>query len=383
MEAPGLVGRLVARLNGEVAAHALDSYRRAGGQVYELRDKLDRAWLDAIVASQDAWSVPDAVQAARLCGWNALALQTVADQLVTADYAHHPQTIGFLPPPTAEEALSFYGQVAEWLSRAQQALHNEHYELDVAVPAPLPPWAPREHGVMTAPYLAGLLSALQRLETHADAAAWDSQPAPATERRRRALGLIRQIRAEAAAAADYARALGPAEDERTCNEIQVQARLAVERLYLHGQLVAMPELALAPLPRPAAPTKPGRRALPPLPNHEDFDMWCLTDPRIVGRLRRDRAAIRELVHLWQFDGDPARTLALKAEIDAAVVRHRIGYGVGHFGRCPWVAIYIVKQPLRIGRVNLQPVQEFTVDFGVERGGRFTRRIVVGPFHPVR
>jgi hypothetical protein len=383
MESPGLVGRIAARLNGEVAAHALESYRRAGSQVYDLRDHLDRAWMDSVLGTNDPWAVPPATQIALLCGWNALVLQTLADNLVAADYATEPRTAGFLPPTTAEEALSFYGQVAEWLSRAQQALHNEHYELDVAVPARLPPWTRRPPNTDPAPaYVAGLLNAMQRLEVHSDATAWERQPAPERDRRRRALGKIRQVRAEAAAAADYARSLGPARDELTLGEVEGQAKLAIERLYLHGQLVAAPDLALAPLPRPSGSTKAGRAALLPLPDRPGFDMWCLTDPRIVDELRKDSAAGAVLAELWRRDPDPTRTLALKAEIDSALLRHHLGYGVGHFGRCPWVAIYVVKRPLRIGAANLRPVEEFTLDIGTERGGRFRRRVVVGPFHPV-
>ena len=43
------MGRLVARLHGEVAAHALESYRRAGLQVYELADRLDEARQELLV----------------------------------------------------------------------------------------------------------------------------------------------------------------------------------------------------------------------------------------------------------------------------------------------------------------------------------------------
>ena len=48
-EHPGLIGRVVARLHHEIAADALESYRRAGVVVYRLQEELDQVRLDALV----------------------------------------------------------------------------------------------------------------------------------------------------------------------------------------------------------------------------------------------------------------------------------------------------------------------------------------------
>lgn len=363
----GLVGRLVARMNGEVAAHALESYRRAGIHVLDLSDQLDHLLVEASLTAREP---PNSLRIAQLCGWNANALQTVADHLLAADYQHEPRTVGFVPPTLAAEALAFYGQVAGWLSRAQQAIHNEHYELDVTVPAPLPKWVATTIELPPTTYLAGLRDALDRLEARADALA-------VVETGGRAAGVVRQVRAEARAASEYGRALAAGAE----SEAEAQTKLAIERLYLYGQLVAMPDLALAPLPRPSTGgVRPGAPVRLPRPGEPGFDKWCLTDPRAVDELRRDRSANRDLDQLWESDPDPARTLALKADIDAALVRHRVAYGIGHFAACPWSAIYVVKRPLRIGRETMHPVTEFTLDVGFDRG-RFVRRVVTGPFHP--
>lgn len=379
MTAPGLVGRLVARLNGEVAAHALESYRRAGLQVYELADRLEEERHEQLL---DAEGISSSMRLARLCGWNALALQTIGDHLLQSDYERTPRTVGFVPPALAAEALGFYGPVAGWLSRAQQALHNEHYELDVSTPAPLPRWVALDADIEGGAYLAGLRAALARIE--ALAAQWSSSARSldaasrrddAGERDRRAAGIVRQVRAEAEAASEYAAGLGAASAD-----VEVQVKLALERLFLYGQLLADPSLALAPLPKPSVRARAGEPVRLRLPDEPGFDPWCLTDPRRVGALRADPSARRELRDLWARDDDPARTLALKSTIDAGLVRNRVGYGVGHFHACPWSAIYVAKQPLRIGRVTLQPLQEFTLHLDPS-GRRFRRAIEVGPFHP--
>ena len=393
MTRTGVVGRLVARLHGEVAAHALESYRRAGLQVHELADRLEEVRHELVVGLASDDDRP-AARLALLCGWNAFALQTIGDHLLAADYERSPRTVGFVPPALAAEALAMYGPVAGWLSRAQQALHNEHYELDVAVPARLPRWVAVDADVEGGAYLAGLRDALGRLETHADR--WltslaslpegrGARTSGGGERRRRAAGVVRQVRAEAEAAADYAAGLaaggGPGSaDAAPSDAAEVQVKLALERLFLFGQLVADPTLALAPLPKPTVRARAGEAPRLRLPDEPGFDPWCLTDPRRAAALRAEASARREVRDLWAHDPDPARTLALKADIDAAVVRNRVGYGVGHFHACPWSAIYVAKQPLRIGRVALEPLQEFTLALDAS-GRRFRRTIEVGPFHP--
>jgi hypothetical protein len=281
--------------------------------------------------------------------------------------------------------LSFYGQVAGWLSRAQQALHNEHYEIDLPVPARIPGWAreDEEDGERwpRLTQVVGLSTAMARLEAHADRLTLEGIGEPKTETAARAYGIIRQVRAEAAAAADYARALGLPSDPTVLAEIESQVRIALDRLYLYGQLVALPELALAPLPKASGTSRPGEPQRLPLPGEPNFDPWCLTDPRIVDRMRKTVKLRHQLDALWNRDPDPARTLALKTDIDAGLVRHRIGYAVGHYGSCPWAAIYVAKQRLRIGRVKVDPLEEFTICLEPGRGRQFRRAIVVGPFHP--
>ena len=126
-EQPTLWGRLMARKNGEVPADVLEAYQRAGAEVYQLLDDLEVRRLDVVLGTGDAWSVAPATQAALVCAWNAFALQLLGDQLLVADYEADPPSVGYVPPATAEQALSFYGQVAGWLERARRAESNPSF----------------------------------------------------------------------------------------------------------------------------------------------------------------------------------------------------------------------------------------------------------------
>jgi len=377
-EEPGLLARIVAHLHGEVAATALEAFRRGGASVWDLEPLLEQRRLEAVVAGADGWTLPAATGAALLCGWNAAVLQLLGDELLDADEATAATGAAYVEPETAEQTLAFYGQVAGWLSRAQQALHNPEYELDVTVPAVLPLVAstPCSHE-----HLAGLLAGMARLRARTDAALADLPRGDGEAARAR--HRIEQLKAEADSAADYAGHLGgPSPDEAVQREIEAQACCAVDRYYVVGQLAAMPRLALQPLPHLQRRRKAGLLSPFPAPGDEKFDPWCLTDPRVKGRLKRMSAARDLIERMWAADPDPVRTLAIKAEIDAALFRDDVAHDVGHFDRCPWSPIYLAKRPVQLGSKQLHPLQQFTYEVTIEYASskrRFVRRIVKGPF----
>lgn len=107
--------------------------------------------------------------------------------------------------------------------------------------------------------------------------------------------------------------------------------------------------------------------------------------------KRDRAAVAAITSLWEYDPDPAATLAIQAEINAALARGDIEYArdrdgqlKGNYFCCPWSAVYRVINPLAIGGTWLRRNQEFTFDVSAEEmgeGGEFKREILKGNFSP--
>lgn len=107
--------------------------------------------------------------------------------------------------------------------------------------------------------------------------------------------------------------------------------------------------------------------------------------------KRDSQARQAISNLWRYDPDPARTVALAAEIDAAYEAGDIAYATDNRGRefgnyfcCPWSAIYVVKRPLRLAGRRLRVMEQFALDVSAEEmaeNGTFVRRLVTGPFSP--
>jgi hypothetical protein len=120
------------------------------------------------------------------------------------------------------------------------------------------------------------------------------------------------------------------------------------------------------------------------PGRKGFDPWCLTDPRALSILRRQRPARRQVDQLWGSDPDPKRTLALRRQIDEAMMRGDIAYEAGHLAECPWSPIFLVKRPVRIGNRRLDPLTDFTLRVGRHPSPTglfqtFRREVITGPF----
>lgn len=396
MTRPTLWNRFLAVMSGEVTADTLEAYRRASLAVYDSLDHCEAHRASARKEEKNAWTLDTSTQAELLCTWNAFVLQTLGDRFLEADYAASPETRGFVPPVTADQILQFYSQVEEWLNRAQQAHYNPDYELDLSVPAELPPWSRIKPCPET--HLLGMLEAMRAIGEYNQAALTflkDSPPDSAEHKKE--FNAISQLAASAKTKARYADEMMNARPSREVRErVEEHAKIAIEQYYLLGQLLAMPSLAAkkpvikpAPKKRKATP-KTKHRDLPTL-GEKDFDPWCLTDPESLSKWREDPAARKAVMKIWELDPNIQATLEIKAEIDDAFERGDIDFAVdrygkklGHFFCCPWAPVYVVKRPITIGGKRLHTLQQFVYNVscdGVNAGKRFTREIVVGTFSP--
>ena len=387
-------GYLLCRLTGEIPADTLEAYRRASGAVYELLDQVEQRRLECKAEGLDPWTVPPAVQCEMLCAWNAFVLQHLGDRLLQTDYDSNPATVGFVPPITSDQILAFYSQVEGWVNMAQQAHSNPNYRLAVHIPADLPPWSEVEPCPNT--HLHAMLQSMRSLREHAQAAILflpdDDKIADETQKAQ--AHYIRQVLAGALSKARYAEDMhGDNPTQEVHERVEPFVKAAVEGFYLLGQLIAMPQKAAAIMASeaqtPAAVVNPVTAPARPLPGEPKFDPWCLTDPAQVAKFKRDPKARQAIDELWRYDPDPAKTLAMQAEIDAAFRRGDIIYTVdsdgkrfGHFFCCPWAPVYTVVRSVTLGGTQLRTMQQFVFDVtaeGINLGGHFKRQIKAGAF----
>ncbi|GAA4253250.1 hypothetical protein GCM10022255_053350 [Dactylosporangium darangshiense] len=381
---PSLMTKMRASLAKERDAVVLEALRAAGKVAYDELMAADRAREQLAADSMSLWDAPPATGSLLLAAWNAYMLQTLGEQFLDADYAARPGTVGYVPAVTFDQVSSWLTAVEGWASRSRQARVNPDYDIakELSLPAGLPEWAevvpcPPEH-------LTALMAAVLPLRQHIDVALYGLERAGVPAEHQGAVNKIKQLAAEAAAAADYAMGLRTERHNAELHElIENNLKNALELWFHVGQLAAMPRLltsyrAMRPASRPDVATLPGGSR---------FDPWCLTDRVTLKRWQRDAKAKRAIAELWRFDPDPAATMALKAEIDAAVaagdvVLHRNRDGSSCYFECPWSPLYEVRRPVRIAGRNLRVLQQFTLQASgddVLTGGKFERGIIVGPF----
>jgi hypothetical protein len=349
----GLRDSLAAKARGDVSTKDLIAYGRAGSDAYDLLDQLP------------ATGYP------RLCAWNAFVLQTYGDKLLASG-----ESPGYVSPETAEEVAVLYQLVGGWLARARQMTANAAYRLDVYVPQGLP------HHWQTTPRTTEQLIAMRDVFQAVQARLSSDLKAftGADDDRTRLQALELAVDSDG----DYLDKVwtrDPGPDLRTTLGTTLTG--ALDRAYQLGQLLAVPALLdeLHSQPVRAPRTGPQLR----LPGEPGFDLWCLTDPMERRRMEGDGTFWQHLEAMWQADPHPERTLAIKAEIDAALASGAVDYlpseGVGQLYRladhCPWPGVLVVKTPVLIGGKELEKGEKFV--FAVSHDdGNFERAIVVAP-----
>jgi hypothetical protein len=386
---PTLMTRLRARMGGERDASVLEVLRQAGRSAYDERMQADQARAELTAAGVSPWDAPVAVGSQLLASWNAYVLQSLGESLLDADYAADPGTVGYVPAVTFTQAESWLSAVDDWVSLARQARSNPDFDLaaEYALPADLPEW-PDVHPC-PAEHLRALLTVGPTLREDVDVMLFALDKAGAPPARRAAFNRLKQLAAEATAAADYAVALRVPDVASGLQSLaEDKLRLALELWYQAGQLASMPRLLSGARP----PSLPSVRPAPPpasdLPGGHSFDPWCLTDPATLDRWRSDPQARRAIKEMWACDPDPAATLELKGEIDQALANDSIdrirvrGDGTCYY-ECPWPSLFKALRQVRIGGRRLRSGQQFTLELGYRtdaQAGSFRRRVIVGPFH---
>ena len=374
---PGIMTRVIAALHGEKSAATLEAYRVAGAAVYDVL-----ADVEAQRKQAHGGQLPVGERSRRVATWNALVPQLLGEALMDADYAADPRTVGFLPQVTAEQVGRLFALVEPWLAQARRAQVDASFDLskEAGLPARLPAWVEVEP--CPPQHLTAMIAASRRIGEYAEAALADAENDPESAAR---LPRLRQLWAEADTAARYAEALlQPGAGQDLHEAIEDKLHRAMETWFLLGQLAADPRLG------EHAPRRDNAVLADPLtlPGGPNFDPWCLTDPATRKRWQADHRAVRAIELLWAYDPDPAATLTVQAEIDAALAASAItattgnGRTLGHYYCCPWSALYQVRRPVQIGRTKLHAMEQFVFDVSAEEmaeGGKFVRRIVRGPF----
>lgn len=330
----GLLGKAGAIARGEVSTRGLDAFASGNSDAYDL--------LDAVPAHGSA----------RLAAWCAFVLQTHADRLIASGASP-----GYCSQGAFTDASMLYQLAGRWLDRARRAQALPALALDAVVPQPYP----RPRGQLGENELTALRKTLETVQARFGADLAERAGDPLSLRLQPTLPAL-----ESALDSSEAMLAGGNVRPELLATMAHTLYVALDQAFQAGQLLALPELLYTAKPAPTADPVPVSRAaglMLFLPGDPSFDPWCLTDPIDVSVRFEDGASRRQLHALWKADPEPAKTLAIQAEIVGLIECGAADYlPGGHFGSlamvhelCPWPGVLLVKaacsvsgQPLDAG-----------------------------------
>jgi hypothetical protein len=344
-----LRGKLEAKARGDIPTAELLAYGGSNSDAYDLLDNVP----------------PQGV--ARLAAWCAFVLQTYGDKLLQSG-----RTEGYASEPACAQAQVLYQFSRDWLERARQAAADPGYQLDVAVPQALP-------RPLNVPPETDQVAAMKRTLEAVQARAGVELAACGDPTRAARLQPSLAAVASALDAAIVSGSGGP-DVRASAGRVLVDG---LDHAYSLGQLLAMPGLLAAPdaAPRPAVKAATATLGVF-LPGDAGFDPWCLTDPLERPQHEKSNAAAGKLDYLWKSDPEPALTLALQADIAAALEHGAVDYlpsGSAAWleritSSCPWPGAMYAKEPVLIGGIQLAAGDRFVLAVG-GWGATFRRAIV--------
>ncbi|HEU5391354.1 MAG TPA: hypothetical protein VFV73_36170 [Streptosporangiaceae bacterium] len=131
---------------------------------------------------------------------------------------------------------------------------------------------------------------------------------------------MKGLAAEADSVVSFGESLwSPDATDEIHEKVENSLRRGIAAYYRLGQLLAMPAL----LDHVEVKAVPVAGTSLPLPGQPGFDPWCLTDSSSRSAWQADPAAVRAIEMLWRYDPDPAATVGIQSQINAALVSRSI------------------------------------------------------------
>lgn len=376
-------------LRGEVSDANVRGYLRAATQIEEVWQQIDdqlAALLAQGIAPWDAYArlrYPLAfIRAAR-------THQIAVRELLAADGAADPATVGYLPRVTYDQANALCHEILPNLQHAIAALHDPAYTPDISLPLALGPRVEAE-SACPVPHLLGMINATREVGEWAagltaqyrNAVAHATQTPP-PEITQHLTALDAEL-AQAAANLRFGEDLvGQITERAATPELHEQAedRLwdALGSYFLLNQAVAMPELLRERAPKLPAPTHDSARR--PRQTYHDkhispHDLWRVAAPAARTELQGTPFGTAEMDEMCEKMGGVLSAGAQQYldEVAGALDRGDI-YPVAAMANCPFEPLYRARRPLDLAGAHVPAGHEFHWNFHrghMESSPRFGR-----------
>lgn len=388
--------RLKAMMKQEVAAADVEGLLRGSGQLEDLRHQIEDARRAGEIAHPGRpWETHRALGAALANFWVAQAFIAIARSLKEADDALDPDTRGYMPRISHDQALALLAQVGDAFALISATLADPSYATGRPLPVPLHPriLAP---GRCPVGHLKGMLQAAQYLDTYAQVEveryaeatrAVSDAPPEVTTAAQRLTGELAAARSRLAMATATVMPIlnGQPVDTATHEAAENNLWTCLAAYVWFGQVVAIP--SLLEQPHPGDQQQPpggqargagyGSASLPPVgPAHVSHqERWRLTTERARAQLHaqgRTHWAEDELEEMWRHKGwhlspEEQRYLAETADLQ----RQGAISADAFLLECPFNPVWTAHHPVTVLGRSVASGSQFSYNHHAGRGGLLT------------
>jgi hypothetical protein len=371
-------------VRGEVSDANIQGYLRAASQIEDLWQQIDEQLAQRSMQGVAPW------EAYRQLGYPlafvraARTYQIFVKELLAADAAFDPQTAGYLPQITYDQANALCQQIQPALQEAVAALNDPRFVPDRSLPLVLEPRV--EHGEQPCPvtHLQGIIGAAREVREWAAGLiaqyeqtvrqAKTSVSGEITAHITALQGRLAQADSQLRFGTDFA---GQVSQGQATPEMHMQAEDslwdALQNYFLLNQAVALPEL-LRPAQSHRLVSSPerARGAYHDLRISPE-DLWHYSSPSARSELYGTAFGTREMGEMWEKMGGilSARAQQYLDEVGAALACGEV-YPVAAMANCPFEPIYRTRRPLTLTGTIVPSDNEFHWNFHRD-ALEFTRR----------
>lgn len=379
-------------IRGEVSDANVRGYLRAASQIGDVWQQIDEQLATLLGQGTAPWEAYARMRYPLAFIRAARTHQIAVRELLAADAAADPATVGYLPRVTYDQANALCHEILPNLQHAIAALHDPAYAPDVSLPLALGSRIEAEQACPV-PHLLGMINATREvgewaaglIAEYRNAVAHATQPAPPEIAQH-----LTALDAELAQAASNLRfgedLVGQLTQYGATPELHEQAedRLwdALDGYFLLNQAVAMPELLAGRTQQQQAPASDAAQSkrTPRQKYHDKHitprDLWRVAAPTARTELQGTPFGTDEMDEMCEKMGSVLSAGAQQYldDVADAVVRGD-AYSVAAMANCPFEPLYRARRALDLAGAHVPAGHEFHWNFHrghIESAPRFGR-----------
>lgn len=365
-------------IRGEVSDANIQGYLRAASQIEDIWQQVDDRVVELISQGVEPWKAYEQMRYPLAFIRAARTYQVFVRELLAADAANDPQTVGYLPHITYDQANALSHQIQPCLQNAIAALHNVPTGAEAALPLVLGPRIDVEGQPCPPAHLQGMIAAAREVREwaagliaqydHAVSQSTVAVPAQISTHITELQGRLQQADYQLRFSTDL---VGQVTQHGATPELHEEAENSLwdtlQSFFLINQAVAIPGLLHARPQLPGGLQQQGPRKMYRDQRIRPADLWRVAAPSARSELRGTPFGNDEMNELCARMGGilSAGAQQYLDEVEAASRRGDVQI-IAAMANCPFEPLYRARRDLDIANTHIPASYEFHWNFHLGR-----------------